>query len=273
MTFEFDVDMNPRQIKDFLRLIGEGKLTSYSTTALVPIFMQIFGKEIPVPVADGELSEWVERVRTMLPSKTDSSTRRNIQTDFEKFLEEAVKPEGLMSVVHELYPEETWKKGVSLARVTDHLLQKLEIELPVQVPPPAQQVRAIQVLARCFSILKQSAFELIDQARNGDKNAVLSLVRMDKLFLHDSCTRAVITAAERSVDTTFLNQLSGAIRRGRRKIQRSQFVLYCFCYLRGISTFRNTLNCKIRWILTEQSFQARMRLKNSWNVADSNSTV
>ena len=35
---------------------------------------------------------------------------------------------------------------------------------------------------------------------------------MEKLFLHDSCTRGVITEAERRRDREFLKQLSGAVR-------------------------------------------------------------
>jgi hypothetical protein len=52
---------------------------------------------------------------------------------------------------------------------------------------------------------------LIAQAREGDRRAVLDLVKVDKLFLHDRCTARVIRDAELQNDRAFLGQLARAL--------------------------------------------------------------
>lgn len=53
---------------------------------------------------------------------------------------------------------------------------------------------------------------LINRARNGDVEAVLNLIRVDRLFLTDSCTANVIRQAEFHNDRPFFEKLATAVK-------------------------------------------------------------
>ncbi len=73
------------------------------------------------------------------------------------------------------------------------------------------RMRAARALALCVICYKMHPLSLIARARQGDRRAVLDLVKVDKLFLHDRCTARVIRDAELRNDRAFLGQLARAV--------------------------------------------------------------
>ncbi len=73
------------------------------------------------------------------------------------------------------------------------------------------RMRAARALALCVICYKMHPLSLIARARQGDRRAVLDLVKVDKLFLHDRCTAAVIRDAQLRNDRAFLGQLARAV--------------------------------------------------------------
>ncbi len=68
-------------------------------------------------------------------------------------------------------------------------------------------LRATQVAMRVLVWYRCSPLELIDRARRGDQEAVLDLVRIDRLFLVDSCIQDVIRRAVLENDNSFTSRL------------------------------------------------------------------
>jgi hypothetical protein len=123
------------------------------------------------------------------------------------------------------------RSGDLLCEDTRRLAENAGIHLNISIPPPPERVRAVEVTIRCFQVLKKSPLAVIERARNGDRNAVLELVKMDRMFLHDSSTRDVITEAERRQDQRFLSQLSAAMRYQTPKLQKERFVCWSLLFL------------------------------------------
>lgn len=73
-----------------------------------------------------------------------------------------------------------------------------------------QKLRAFRAVAVCLHIHKAHVLTLISRSFRGDRRAVLDLVKVDKMFLHDPCTISVIKSAEMLNDHNFLAQLARA---------------------------------------------------------------
>jgi hypothetical protein len=71
-------------------------------------------------------------------------------------------------------------------------------------------LRAAQTAFRCMALYRTGPQALIDQARQGDRHAVLDLVKVDSLFLTDTCTHEVIKKAAVESDQSFIEQLARA---------------------------------------------------------------
>jgi hypothetical protein len=80
----------------------------------------------------------------------------------------------------------------------------------ISVATVRQTLRAFRGLVVCFQLHKAHVVTLIACASKGQRQAVLDLVKVDRLFLHDPCTEEVITQAERLNDHNFLDQLTRA---------------------------------------------------------------
>ena len=74
------------------------------------------------------------------------------------------------------------------------------------------RIRAMRVAFLCMVLHKTHPLSLISRARTGDRRAVLDLVKMDKLFAIDSCTRSAIRNATLRTDKSFLDQLARSLR-------------------------------------------------------------
>lgn len=93
--------------------------------------------------------------------------------------------------------------------------------------------RASRAGAMCMALYKEGPLSLIEQARGGNREAVLKLIKIDKLFLTDSCTAQVIRRAELQNDRVFLGQLARAVTYKPKTNWRvgCRFYIYMFCAL------------------------------------------
>ena len=80
----------------------------------------------------------------------------------------------------------------------------------ISVGTVRQMLRAFRALVVCLQLHKTHVLTLIVRASKGQRQAVLDLVKVDRMFLHDPCTEAVITQAEMLNDHNFLDQLTRA---------------------------------------------------------------
>ena len=116
---------------------------------------------------------------------------------------------------------DTVRQGDSSAvnAMRTEITQKLGPQLLKQISPasvPAllallSRMRAVRAGTLCWVCYKMHPLSLIARARKGDRRAVLDLVKVDKLFLHDRCTAQVIRDAELRNDRAFLGQLARAL--------------------------------------------------------------
>jgi hypothetical protein len=100
-----------------------------------------------------------------------------------------------------------------------------------------KMLRAAHALAVCLAIHEVHPLLLIARASKGDQRAVLDLIKVDKLFLHDSCTEKTIRDAELRNDYPFLQQLARAQtyqpRLRVREVQHLYFYLLFFLEQEG----------------------------------------
>jgi hypothetical protein len=74
-----------------------------------------------------------------------------------------------------------------------------------------KRCRAGRAGALCVVLYKEHPLSLIDRARGGDRQAVLNLIKIDKLFLSDGCAAQTLRQAELASDRKFLSQLAKAL--------------------------------------------------------------
>lgn len=96
----------------------------------------------------------------------------------------------------------------------------------------AKLLRASRATLICVALYGEHPLVLIARASKEDRQAVLDLVKADKLFLHDQCCAATIKRADLQEDKRFIEQIKRALeyqpRIRRRKIQH---VYYCLLFL------------------------------------------
>src|SRR6266849_1957469 len=88
-------------------------------------------------------------------------------------------------------------------------------------------MRATRATLGCVALHNEHPFVLIPRAQRGHRQAVLDLVKADKLFLHDSSCTGVIRAAELQDDHKFMEQLKRALEyEPRIRLREVQHVYY-----------------------------------------------
>jgi ribosomal protein L18 len=93
------------------------------------------------------------------------------------------------------------------------------------------RTRALRAVALCIVLYKRHLLSLIAEARGGDPRAVLKLIKIDKLFLSDSCTAQVIHQAELKFDRDFFKRLAKAITYKPKTRWRQSCKLYMYVIL------------------------------------------
>jgi hypothetical protein len=203
----------------------------------------------------GEISHWIRGLyRTWIggPRKMPLRGPENVQSEM---LKESVailadprqeEETRLASLIDSIPPEdlrrlaETLKKGdipalnAARAKIAERIMPRILREMsPERIPPLltlVARMRAARAAGLCYILHKEHPLVLIKGARDGARRAVLDLVKIDKLFLHDRCTAKVIREAELQNDQRFLRQLGKAIaykpKIGWRRAWRLQLFLF-----------------------------------------------
>jgi len=128
----------------------------------------------------------------------------------------SVAPEDLQRMFEALKAGEVGEAN----KIRSEAIKKLHPQLVNQITPesiPAfaamvKRGRAALTAALCLLAYKVHPLTLIAQARRGDRQAVLNLIKVDKLFLNDRCTAQVIHDAALQKDRPYLEQLARAIK-------------------------------------------------------------
>jgi len=183
---------------------------------------------------EGELSNWIEQLwekpyqagSSTVPVTTKMTVERDVlRESLALFADPTNKDEkDLSALVGNLSPDEIQRlisalrsnngPGIEAARseIVDRLGKQITEGLtPSRVSAFASMVgrcRAGRAEALCLVLCKTHARVLINRARHGDVQAVLDLIKVDSLFLTDSCTAKVIRQAEFQNDRPFLKQLA-----------------------------------------------------------------
>ena len=108
----------------------------------------------------------------------------------------------------------------------------------------SQLWRAMRASLFCLALHNQHPLVLIKRAVKGDREAVLKLVKADKLFLQDSCCAATIRKAELQGDRGFEKQLAKALecQPTVRRREILQFYFQILFLLEGRAVQLPTLN-------------------------------
>lgn len=89
-------------------------------------------------------------------------------------------------------------------------------------------LRATRATLICVGLHGEHPLVLITRALKGDRLAVLALVKVDKLFMHDGCCLGVIRKAELQEDQKFLEQLQRALDYQARLDSRQAWHVYYY---------------------------------------------
>ena len=98
-----------------------------------------------------------------------------------------------------------------LAKLIPKFVKQITPENVASLSTLVKRCRAGRAGALCLVLYKEHPLSLIAGARGGDQRAVLNLIKIDKLFLSDSCTAPVLKQAELGCDRKFLGQLAKAL--------------------------------------------------------------
>lgn len=204
--------------------------------AVADWFLREEDVQINVPLK-GDLSEWIARMCTkpILVSvgntvgANQASVQRQVVKQSMNILADPREEEerrilGLMENVSSVEVQrifEALQKGnlpaFNAARA--EVGERLGRQLVSSVTPDTisallsllSRMRAARAAALCAILYKVHPLSLIGRAKQGDRRAVLDLVKVDKLFLHDRCTAKVIREAELRNDRAFLGQLARSL--------------------------------------------------------------
>ena len=194
------------------------------------------GRGLQYPV-EGEISNWIEQAGQKPIQEglyaAQATTGRTVERDvFRQSLALSVDPrieeeKRLATLLSNISPEDAQRlssalhsndvKGVQAAQsaIVDKLgRQVTEGMTPARAAAFAAMVgrcRAGRAAALCRLLYKTDPIVLINRARNGDVQALLNLIKVDRLFLTDSCTAKVIRQAEFQNDRPFFRKLATAV--------------------------------------------------------------
>lgn len=95
-------------------------------------------------------------------------------------------------------------------RLLNETLRRHGFDGTVDILRVIGSIRALQAIFRCVVTHKTSPESLIERAEDGDRRAVLDLVKLDPMFCRDSCTKAVLDQAYLRDDRRFIDQMARA---------------------------------------------------------------
>lgn len=176
-----------------------------------------------LPLPSIEISEWIRRLQKLELGKDIASWRGllgvyRIAQAFKR-IQDPWFAERLMKQVNQALPAESLSaiqanlersQFGEVNRLCKEALRKAGGDGDIDVVGLIAIIRATQTAYRCVARYRISPIELIENARNGDRKAVLTLIKLDKLFLLDSCTQDVLQKALLSGDQSFNDQVARA---------------------------------------------------------------
>jgi hypothetical protein len=211
-----------------LRFVGQPLLTSQWFSRFFIDFLTEFVSaemdlgRLPLRI---EISEWIQRVEKLhSPFGIDISSWRGLRGLFRiaKFMRRMQDPSFAEPLFKQLtqicLPEavDAVRRNLenldfaAVNRLCNEMLRKAGAKGTFDAVGLLAITRATQTVYRCLARYRLSPISLIQDARNGDRRAVLDLVKIDKLFLLDNCTQDVLQKALLSGDKLFTEQLARA---------------------------------------------------------------
>jgi len=221
-------------------LVGSGTHTDQAVDFLLTAVEWIlreddWGLQYPV---EGEISNWIEEAaqKPIHPgaSAAQATTNRTVERDvLRQSLALNVDPRSeeeqqIATLLSNISPEDAQRltsalhsndvESIQAARSA--IVNKLGERVKDGMTPARAAAfgaivgrgRAARAAALCLLLYKIDPTVLINRARNGDVQAVLHLIRLDRLFLTDSCTAKVIRQAEFQNDRPFFRKLATAVK-------------------------------------------------------------
>lgn len=124
-------------------------------------------------------------------------------------------------------------RGEVVEKVFQKLTKQVTRERMSALASWVSRGRASRAAVLCMALYRENPLLLIEQAQAGDREAVLKLVKLDKLFLTDCCTSQVIRRAELQNDRIFLGRLARAVPYKPKTNWRlgCRLYIYMFCLL------------------------------------------
>lgn len=168
------------------------------------------GQASPIAEPDRALeSRKVEMLRQFTPEMNPETVRQKTASS-KAIASEAGVPQ-LIETVRQ-------GSGTKVNKDFEKMLQKLlkiwlpALELPFEfsLVNVLAYIRAARALFLCTALQGTHPLILIARAWRGDQQAVIDLVKVDKLFLQDRCTQGVIREATLQNDQQFLDELAKA---------------------------------------------------------------
>ena len=177
------------------------------------------------PMTEIEISEWIKRIERLEIGGIDFSSwkglhgiyklaevLRQLRDDssflnaIQRQLVEILPPEALDRIKHNL--EKSAFDEVN--RLCNEALKKAGAQGTFDMVGLLAIIRAVQTAYRCLARYRVSPIRLIEQARQGDRAAVLALIKLDNLFCQDGCTKSVLQKGLLSSDKAFNDQVARA---------------------------------------------------------------
>jgi len=208
---EFYLTMLDWLLRDEMNLLGDlpEEISAWLTEALAK----------PVKLERHDIREQnegavqQELLREMFAYLADPQNKEEMEF---KGLVEEIRREDLKGTLEALQRGDYSTAEKIRAELVERLFQRLAKRVTKEsisaLGSLAARGRAARVGALCMAIYRENPSALIERARGGDREAVIKLVKLDKLFFTDSCTAQVIRGAELRNDRYFLGQLASALR-------------------------------------------------------------
>jgi hypothetical protein len=239
--------------------VGSGIGPDLAAEFSLAILDRLLGEEaVSLPeTAEGEISAWIEELFAK-PAQVEQhrfseyqrgAIEREVMREVaEAFADPRRKEEvQLMAQIGNINPEDmqcllaALQQGNALAfqqarsKIVTALNQRIGKQM---VGKQWEALLAVGIRCRagcaaglCMAVFKVHPLSLIAEARGGNKEAVLRLIKVDKLFLTDSCAANVIRRAELQNDQCFLAQVARSVRYRVRANWRQGCRLYLYALI------------------------------------------
>lgn len=121
-------------------------------------------------------------------------------------------------------------------------LGKITQEKVLAMMEQLKRFRALRAAGLCMVLYKADPISIISRAKQGDRRAVLDLLKVDKLFATDSCTHQVLRNAAIRTDGPFIRQVAAALEKppkmGPKKVCRMYLYLLWSLNLPNLSSVK-----------------------------------